>query len=73
MNINNNIETGFLYILNYSNCTLDCIHLSSVYPNADPDELTNEDFESLLTELNYNLDEISYMYSTYEKSITNVY
>lgn len=62
------MKENYLYILDYSNCTLNCLHLD----NAEKKEENFDNVEDLIRYLGFNPDECAWMFSSVELDVNNI-
>lgn len=62
------MENNYLYILDYSNCTLNCLYLNNAEKKKDDFETTEE----LLRYWGFNPDECAWMFSDIELDIDHI-
>ena len=62
------MDAEYLYVLNFGNCEIYCLHLDNVDKKSDD----FEDSEELLKYWGFNPDECSYMYSSVELDINHI-
>jgi hypothetical protein len=62
------MEENYLYILDYSDCTLNCLHLD----NAEKKEEDFDNVEELIHYWGFNPDECSWMFSSVELDINHI-
>lgn len=63
------MKENYLYILDYSNCTLNCIHLD----NAEKKEEDFDDCEDLIDYWGFNPDECSWMFTNTKLNVIDIY
>lgn len=62
------MEKEYLYVLDFGDCTINCLHLHDA--DKKPDEF--KDTEELLRYWGFNPDTCMYMYSSDELEINNI-